>query len=566
VRTVYLGTSEFAAAVLTRLADSPHRPSLVITRPDRPAGRGRRLRPPAVAERARELGLPVVQPDQLHAPQVLEQIAAERPEALIVCAYGVLIKEPLLSDYELVNVHPSLLPRWRGAAPLERAIAAGDDRTGVSIMRLTAGLDSGPVFSRRETPLGPDDDYGTLAARLQEISGDLLVGTLDALPEPVEQDESLVTYAEKISARDRSLDPTRPPDEVERMVRALRPHLGARIPLPDGTFLGVWAARPGGETLAPAGGRVRTEGERLLMDCNGGALELLEIQPPGGRPMPAAAWLRGRPDPALTDFWLDPQLPDRSAEELAELAVREWGSDAEWAPYAAALALRHDRETAERLAAREDPRARAVAAYILGQAGDSADALARMAAAERDPEVLATIAAGFGHLGEPHGTDWLLEAAGHPDPAVRDAVTGALAGRQDPRVVGALIGLSSDPESHVRDWATFALGALCPQDGPDLRDALGARLEDPDPTTRIEAVHGLAVRGDVRGLEAALALLDGPRPEGVWERHALEEAAIRLAALTGDQRLRPHLPDPALYEGTVLETELARALSLPTSK
>jgi hypothetical protein len=112
----------------------------------------------------------------------------------------------------------------------------------------------------------------------------------------------------------------------------------------------------------------------------------------------------------------------------------------------------------------------------------------------------------------------------------------------------------------VRDWATFALGALSPHDTPALRDALAARLEDPDATTRIEAVHGLAVRGDVRGAEAALQLLYGPAPEGIWERHALEEAAIRLAALTGDGRFRSHLPDPALYEGTILEKDLRRAL------
>jgi methionyl-tRNA formyltransferase len=309
MRTVYLGTSGFAAAVLDRLAGTPHRPSLVITRPDRPAGRGRKLRPPPVAEHARELGIDLIAPEQLHDPDVLARIAAERPEALLVCAYGVLIKEPLLSDYELVNVHPSLLPRWRGAAPLERAIAAGDEQTGVSIMRLTAGLDSGPVFSQAREPIGSDDDYGTLADRLQALSGDLLVRTLDELPEPVEQDETLVTYAEKITARDRNLDPARPPAEVERMVRALRPHIGARIPLPDGTYLGVWAARPAGTEPAAAGGRVRVEDDRLLLDCHGGALELVEIQPPGGKPMPASAWLRGRPDPRLTDFSLD-RLPD----------------------------------------------------------------------------------------------------------------------------------------------------------------------------------------------------------------------------------------------------------------
>jgi methionyl-tRNA formyltransferase len=139
VRTVYLGTSAFAAAVLGRLAASPHRPALVVTRPDRPRGRGRRIAPPPVAERGRALGLEVIQPERLHEPEPLERIASVQPEVACVCAYGVLIREPLLSSYELLNVHPSLLPRWRGAAPVERAIMAGDPETGVSIMRLTAG-------------------------------------------------------------------------------------------------------------------------------------------------------------------------------------------------------------------------------------------------------------------------------------------------------------------------------------------------------------------------------------------------------------------------------------------
>jgi methionyl-tRNA formyltransferase len=199
-------------------------------------------------------------------------------------------------------VHPSLLPRWRGAAPVERAIMAGDAETGVSIMRLTEGLDSGPVCLRGTEPIRPDDDYGTLAARLQELGGELLVRALDERPPWVEQDESGVTYAHKIEAADRVLDPARTPAELERTVRALRPHIGARLPLPGGGFLGVIAATPDGPALAPDGGRVRTDGDRLLLDCRGGALELTEIRPPGGRPMPAQAWLRGRPDPALTDF------------------------------------------------------------------------------------------------------------------------------------------------------------------------------------------------------------------------------------------------------------------------
>jgi methionyl-tRNA formyltransferase len=299
-RTVYLGTSEFAAAVLERLADSPHRPALVVTRPDRPKGRGRRLQSPPVAVRARELGLDVIQPERLHDPEPLERIAAADPEVACVCAYGVLIKEPLLSDYEMINVHPSLLPRWRGAAPVERAIMEGDAQTGVSIMRLTAGLDSGPVCLQESEPIHAGDDYGSLAARLRPLGGDLLVRALDERPSCFEQDESQVTYAHKIEAADRALGPDRTPEELERTVRALRPHIGARVALPDGDFLGVIAARVAED--GPEPGRVSADGERLLLGARGGALELTEIRAPGSRPMAAADWLRGRPDERLTDF------------------------------------------------------------------------------------------------------------------------------------------------------------------------------------------------------------------------------------------------------------------------
>jgi methionyl-tRNA formyltransferase len=305
VRTVYFGTSEFAAVVLARLADSAHRPALVVTRPDRPKGRGRRLQAPPVAIRARELGLDVIQPEQLHEAEPLAAIAGTSPEALCVCAYGVLIKEPLLSAYEMLNVHPSLLPRWRGAAPVERAMMAGDEQTGVSIMRLTAGLDSGPVCLQEPEPITADDDYGTLAARLERLGGDLLVRALDEQPPFVEQDESQVVYAHKIEAADRALDPARGAAELERVVRALRPHIGARVALPGGDFLGVIAARvaPDG---GPEPGRVRADGSRLLLGTADGELELTEIRAPGSRPMAAADWLRGRPDERLTDFVVEP--------------------------------------------------------------------------------------------------------------------------------------------------------------------------------------------------------------------------------------------------------------------
>ena len=182
MRNVFLGTSDFAAVVLRRLAASDHRPQLVVTRPDAKQGRGQRLAPPPVALLARELGLEVIQPEQLHAPEILERIAAARPEVVTTCAYGVLIKEPLLSDYEMINVHPSLLPRWRGAAPIERAIMAGDAETGVAIMRVTAGWDSGPVYMLGAEPIRPDDDYGTLAARLEQLGAELLVKALDERP------------------------------------------------------------------------------------------------------------------------------------------------------------------------------------------------------------------------------------------------------------------------------------------------------------------------------------------------------------------------------------------------
>jgi methionyl-tRNA formyltransferase len=200
----------------------------------------------------------------------------------------------------MLNVHPSLLPRWRGAAPVERAIMAGDERTGVSIMRVTEGLDSGPVCVREAEPITGNDDYASLAARLQRLGGELLVRALDERPPYIEQDEAGATYAHKIEAADRALDPTRTAAELERTVRALRPHIGARIALPDGDFLGVVAAQPAAGGAEQ--GRVQADGGRLLLGTAGGALELTEIRPPGGRPMPAAEWLRGRPPERLTNF------------------------------------------------------------------------------------------------------------------------------------------------------------------------------------------------------------------------------------------------------------------------
>jgi len=291
VRTVFLGTTSFAAGVLRRLSDSEHRPLLVVTRPDRPRGRGRRLGSPPVAEATRELGIALDQPASVNDEQARSRIAAAAPEAVCVCAFGALIREPLLSDYLMLNVHPSLLPRWRGAAPIERAIMTGDERTGVSIMRVTAGLDSGPVCAQTAEPIGPADTYGSLAPRLEQLGGELLVRTLDGRPPCTEQDESLATYAEKITAQDRKLDPARPAAELERTLRALTPHIGAHVELDDGSLLGVREARV--LDSGPSPGAVSVDGPRPVLGCGEGALELVVVQPPGRQEMTGEEYLRG---------------------------------------------------------------------------------------------------------------------------------------------------------------------------------------------------------------------------------------------------------------------------------
>jgi methionyl-tRNA formyltransferase len=286
-----MGTSEFAVAVLRRLADSPHSPTLVVTRPDRPRGRGRRVQPPPVAIAARDLGLEVFQPDSVNSDEGRARIAAEQPGEVLICAFGALIKEPLLSEHPMLNVHPSLLPRWRGAAPIERAIEAGDELTGVTIMRPTAELDAGPMCLQREERVRPDDDFGSLSPRLAALGGELLVEVLDRRPDCVAQPEEGVTIAPKIESEERRLDPSTGAQTLARRVRALNPHVGTWIELHGGERLGVRRAQVAEESAAP-GELVAVDG-RLLWGCAGGALELLMVQPPGGRAMDAADFLRG---------------------------------------------------------------------------------------------------------------------------------------------------------------------------------------------------------------------------------------------------------------------------------
>jgi methionyl-tRNA formyltransferase len=297
---VFLGTSEFAATVLRRLAGSRHRPRLCVTPPDRPRGRGRRLASPPAADAARELGIELLQSTSVNDAQAVEAIRAAGPELGVVCAFGQLITEPLLEELPLLNVHPSLLPRWRGAAPIERAIMAGDAETGVSVMRVTAGLDSGPVALQERVAIGAGETYGELAGRLASLGGELITEALDLDAAGglsfADQDDGAATYAEKIEPADRRLDPGRPAPELEARVRALTPHIGAYLELDGGERLGVRAASAEAGDLPS--GRLESGGGELRLGCGSGVLRLEVVQHPGGKPMPAAAYLRGHAPPA----------------------------------------------------------------------------------------------------------------------------------------------------------------------------------------------------------------------------------------------------------------------------
>jgi methionyl-tRNA formyltransferase len=262
VELTVVATAPFGADVLERLAGR-HDVTLLVTRPDAPRGRGRRLEAPPAKQSAERLGIRVAQPERL-GPEL------ELPtEAAVVAAYGLLIPESLLDRALWLNVHPSLLPRWRGAAPVERAILAGDTETGVTIHRTVAALDAGPIAAQRAFPVTDEDDAGAVFARAAELAVELLDEVLPN-PEFHEQPSEGVTYADKITAADREVDLSRPRGALNR-IRALSPHIGARAVV-DGAPLIVWRARLGDD----------------------GGLELLEVQPEGRRRMTWDEYLRGR--------------------------------------------------------------------------------------------------------------------------------------------------------------------------------------------------------------------------------------------------------------------------------
>jgi methionyl-tRNA formyltransferase len=253
LRLAVAATAPLGADVLERLARR-HEVAYLLTRPDRPRGRGRHIAPPPAKETAQRLGIDVRQPERLEAdfePGV---------DTVVVAAYGLLIPQPVLERALWLNVHPSLLPRWRGAAPIERALMAGDEETGVTIIKLVPELDAGPIAAQRVLPLGPEDDFGTVSARAGELSAELLE---EALPDPQlrPQPSEGVTYAEKIRPEDRELDWSRPPQELLNRIRALSPHIGARAEL-HGRPVTIWRARVEDGKLVPV--EVQPDGRRRM--------------------------------------------------------------------------------------------------------------------------------------------------------------------------------------------------------------------------------------------------------------------------------------------------------------
>jgi len=293
VRIAFAGTPEPAAVVLRALAGTHHDVAVVVTQPDRPRGRRGTPTPSPVAAAAGDLGVPVLRPASINADDVLDRLRAEDVGALCVVAFGQILRAPLLDGWPCINVHFSLLPAYRGAAPVERALMDGVTETGVTIMQMDPGLDTGPVAAVGRLPVGPDDDAGRVMAGLCALAPPLLAATLDEIAAgtfaPRPQPEEGVSIAAKITDEDRVLDFGLPARALADRIRALSPHIGARCVI-DGEPFKVWSARPVADE-APHGLEARDG--RLLAATGEGTLEIRELQPPGRGRMTAGDFLRG---------------------------------------------------------------------------------------------------------------------------------------------------------------------------------------------------------------------------------------------------------------------------------
>jgi methionyl-tRNA formyltransferase len=301
LRVGFAGTPPFAATALAAILDAGFHVVAVLTRPDRPRGRGLKVTPSAVKSLALEGGLALFQPATLNDQAARAELAGAALDVLVVAAYGLILPQPVLETprHGCINVHASLLPRWRGAAPIQRALLEGDAQTGISIMQMDAGLDTGAIISARAVSIGPRDSAATLTDRLAAMGGEAIVETLNRLKRdghfdafPQKQDGA--SYARKISRHDAAIDWQAPALAIDRQVRALNPFPGALTSL-AGKPIKIWAGEPAPGDVSTPGTVVRADSGGLVIACGEGALAVRELQRAGGRRLSAADFLSGNP-------------------------------------------------------------------------------------------------------------------------------------------------------------------------------------------------------------------------------------------------------------------------------
>lgn len=297
MKIAFAGTPEFAAVALRAILDAGFDVPLVLTQPDRPAGRGMQLQPSAVKQLALEHGIPVDQPERLRTPEQQARLAACAPDVLVVAAYGLILPQVVLDLPRLacLNIHGSLLPRWRGAAPIHRAIEAGDSETGITIMQMEAGLDTGPMLLREALPILPADTTASLHDKLAALGGEMIVQALRALqsgplPATVQPEEG-VTYAHKIDKAESQLDFRQPAEVLARKLRAFNPFPGGAASI-RGTSLKLWAGHAR-EGKGEPGTVLEASQDGVIVACGEGALCLTMLQKPGSKRLPAGDFLRG---------------------------------------------------------------------------------------------------------------------------------------------------------------------------------------------------------------------------------------------------------------------------------
>lgn len=298
MRVIFAGTPAFAAAALEALHQAGHDIPLVLTQPDRPAGRGMKLTPSATSQMADQLGLPTAKPVSLKDAAIQQQLQALDADVMVVAAYGLLLPQAVLDipRHGCLNIHGSLLPRWRGAAPVQRAILAGDTETGIGIMQMEAGLDTGPVLLEKKIPITGDDTAASLFAKLTELGASTIVEALANLPSLIAHPQPAegVTYAHKLTREESRIDWAQPAQHIERQIRAFDPFPGSETRFKN-EVLKVWQAalEPSSAQAGSVPGTVlHIDKEGFTVACGEGVLRITQVQKPGGRRGPAAEWAR----------------------------------------------------------------------------------------------------------------------------------------------------------------------------------------------------------------------------------------------------------------------------------